>query len=508
MRKHFFGFMTMLFAAGFCLASCSKELPVVEEEPVGGYVINIPVQMTSTRAVAEGDGKATATFKTTDNVYIYNRTKNTWDSAVLHPAEADVSETLLTGTLNGTNYVEGHDLTVLYNTSSQGVVDYSAQDGTLDHVVDAGTADVQIKSIVGGDITTGGADIQNLQSIFRFVFKAGNTELSGIRFVRIFSSDNKLQTQYNVISDTPTYGPITISGSTNLENSDHHIYAGLRFTANPGDAIAFQVVTSDGKVYSGSKSAPSAGFVNGKFYTSTVNVNLYTFTVASGKKVYFSPGDLGVEVIDNQFVYSFTEPFTNWGQGITKNYQSYDAVKEVTQRTWFDFYFESGLREGFSLYGITNWRIPTRVGSTVESYEWNYLVCYNNVGRTMNSGVNPYYIVTIPGHQYCLLLPPDEAQSSDIGDDLTSGSVFDYIKYLGKGFVLLFNTNRATYGGRPAKWSWPSSTSSFFNQGFYWTWYNDSNRYYFTWPSAGPKVDWGSNRMRNHIRYVHDVTVE
>ena len=126
----------------------------------------------------------------------------------------------------------------------------------------------------------------------------------------------------------------------------------------------------------------------------------------------------------------------------------------------------------------------------------------------MNSGVNPYYIVTIPGHQYCLLLPPDEAQSSDIGDDLTSGSVFDYIKYLGKGFVLLFNTNRATYGGRPAKWSWPSSTSSFFNQGFYWTWYNDSNRYYFTWPSAGPKVDWGSNRMRNHIRYVHDVTVE
>ena len=121
----------------------------------------------------------------------------------------------------------------------------------------------------------------------------------------------------------------------------------------------------------------------------------------------------------------------------------------------------------------------------------------------MNSGVERYYKVTISGHQSCLLLPPDETQSSDIGEDLTSGNVTDYAKYLGKGFVLLFNTNRGSYASN--KWSWGSSTSSYAKQGWYWTVYNSSNRYYFTWPDAGPKVDWGSNRMRNHIRYVHNV---
>ena len=487
MRKHFYGFMTMLFAAGFCLVSCSKELPVVEEEPVGSYVINIPVQMTSTKAVAEGDGKATATFKTTDNVYIYNKTKKTWDSAVLHPAEADVSETLLTGTLNGTNYAVGDDITVLYRTDSQGVVDYSAQDGTLDHVVDAGTADVQIKSIEGGNILTGGADIQNLQSIFRFVFKAGNTELNGIRFVRIFSSDNKLQTQYNVISGATTYGPITISSSDDLEDSNHHIYAGLRFTANPGDLIVFQVVTSDGKVYSGSKTAPADGFVDGKFYTSTVNVNLYTFTVASGKKVCFSPGDLG-KAGD---VYSFTTPFADWGSDAKKN-------NYTGNRSWFDYReIDEDSDPATSIYGIT-WRIETKVSN---AYEWDYILST----RTMENGVKRYYKLTVNGHPNCLLLPPDESTAADIGSDIANGSVgTDYVKYLAKGFVLLMNARRGTTNtSTTGTISWSSTYFS------YWCVFeNGTNRKHLYWSSSiDPKVTWPTNQLRMHVRLVHDVPV-
>jgi hypothetical protein len=122
-----------------------------------------------------------------------------------------------------------------------------------------------------------------------------------------------------------------------------------------------------------------------------------------------------------------------------------------------------------------------------------------------DSEVARYYKVTISDHnnvqhQYCLLLPPDETVSSDIGEDLKSGTVTDYTKYLGKGFVLLFNTNRATY---LSSWKWGSSTDA--SQGFYWTWYKSSQRYYFSWPSDGPKCDFMGNKMRNHIRYVHNA---
>lgn len=363
------------------------------------------------------------------------------------------------------------------------------------------------KSIITGSaITPSTSDKAELESVINFNFKNGstNTAIENIRFVRIFSGDNKLQAEYKEGTAT-TYGPVTLSrGNEETDNLPNSFYLGLRFDDTPNDLIAFQVIDKDGTVYSGSITAPNRGYENGYFYNETVNVNLYTFTVASGKKVCFSPGDLGLEIIkdeneNDKNVYSFTEPFTTWGHGNTTNYNNAtDAAKSIKKRVWFDFYFESSLENG-TVYGITGWRIPKRAGSTVASYEWNYIVD----SRTMNDGVSSYYRVTIPGHQYCLLLPPDETLYTDIEDDIASGNVTDYAKYLAKGFVLLFNTNRGIYSSN--KWSWGSSTSSYAKQGFYWTVYNSSNRYYFTWPDAGPNVSWGGNRMRNHIRYVHDI---
>ena len=325
----------------------------------------------------------------------------------------------------------------------------------------------------------------NLSSLFRLTFKNGNTTLSGLRFVRIFSSQNKLH------NGATTFGPYT---SPNISDLSNPMDADLLFDENPDDLIAFQVIDADGKVYSGSLAAPTGGFKKDKYYDLEVNVFPYTFTVASGKKVYFSPGDLGVD----EGVYSFTEPFTTWAHG---NTDKADYLSEApAKRVWFDWYYDSGLATG-TVYGISGWRIPKKVSTEVASYEWNYLVD----SRTMNSGVARYYKVTIPGYKYCLLLPPDETQSSDIGTDLTSGDVSDYAKYLGKGFVLLFNTNRGMYASNTFKWSWLGTSSPYINQGWYWAVYNDSNRYYFTWPDAGPKVDWGTNRMRNHIRYIRDV---
>ena len=323
------------------------------------------------------------------------------------------------------------------------------------------------------------------QSIFTFTFRDADTQtnLGGLRFVRVFSCQNKL---YN---GATTFGPYTVSSATDKANP---VQATLKFGPDDGDQLAFQVIDANGKVYSGLYNAPAGGFTMGA-YDLMVDVKAYTFTTASNdKKVYFSPGDLGV---DNG-VYSFTEPFTVWEHGNTTFYD--DAAKQPAKRVWFDMYLEPGVITGGSVYGITGWRSPIKVGSDTNTYEWNYLVN----SRSMKSSVARYYKVTIPGHQYCLLLPPDETLSTDIGDDLTSGEVTDYAKYLGKGFVLLFNTGRATY---IKNWKWSSSTSQYSKQGWYWTIYDSSQRFYFTWPDNGPKVDWEATRQRDHVRYVRNV---
>lgn len=329
------------------------------------------------------------------------------------------------------------------------------------------------------------------QSIFTFTFRDADTQtnLGGLRFVRLFSCQNKL---YN---GATTFGPYTDSSDTGEADMANPVQATLKFGPDDGDQLAFQVIDANGKVYSGLYNAPAGGFPMGS-YDLPVDVKAYTFTMRSGNsgnKFYFSPGDLGV---DNG-IYSFTEPFTTWAHGNTTVYTT--SPYGPTQRVWFDHQYDDAVITSGTVYGIAGWRSPNRAGSSVDTYEWNYLV----KSRTMSDNVARYYKVTIPGHQYCLLLPPDETQSADIGEDLTAGEVTDYAKYIGKGFVLLFNTNRATYGSN--KFSWGGATSNSAKQGFYWAIYNGSNRYYFTWPDAGPAVDWGIARMRNHIRYVREV---
>jgi len=331
------------------------------------------------------------------------------------------------------------------------------------------------------------------QSIFSFTFRDVDTQtnLGGLRFVRLFSCQNKL---YN---GATTFGPYTVSSDTGEADMANPVQATLKFGPDDGDQLAFQVIDANGKVYSGLYDAPTGGFPMGS-YDLTVDVKAYTFTMRSGNsgnKFYFSPGDLGV---DNG-VYSFTEPFTTWAHGNTTFYD--DAAKQPATRVWFDQYYDNAVITSGTVYGIAGWRSPNRAGSSVDTYEWNYLV----KSRTMSDNVARYYKVTIPGHQYCLLLPPDETQSADIGEDLTAGEVTDYAKYIGKGFVLLFNTNRAIYNSKSKLFSWGEATTNSAKQGFYWAIYNSSNRYYFTWPDNGPKVDWEATRQRDHVRYVRNV---
>jgi hypothetical protein len=322
------------------------------------------------------------------------------------------------------------------------------------------------------------------QIFFNFTFKNNDTELTNLRFVRIFSSKNKL---YNSPS---TKGPFT-TARTNDETDplSSPVQTALCFDSNPGDKLVFQVFDAEGKVYSGSIDVePSTGYVVGQTYDIPVDVNLYTFTVAAEKKVCFSPGDLGVD----DGVYSFTEPFTTWGHG--------SSDLNLTKRVWFNHpeVNHTDIEDnGHVIYGV-KWRIQKSLSTTTTPHEWE-----NIISRQMKSGVNPYYRVAISGHQYCLLLPPNETRADDIEDDLTSGTVNDYLKYIAKGFVLLMNTGKGVWAH---DFSWGDN-----EEGWYWALWKDmnTNRLRFSWTGSGvPIVYISSQQLRLHARYMHDVDVE
>ena len=352
------------------------------------------------------------------------------------------------------------------NYSSINVVAYDALSGGMPLLV--GTLPFTYKAVHARGIKKA----ITLQPNFQITFKdPDNNVITGLRFVRIFSNLNKL---HNTAS---SFGPFTMSSATGENDLVNPLKATLFFENTSEDEIAFQVIDADGKVYSGSyEDVPDGGFKVAQIYELTVNVKAYTFTTASGKKVYFSPGDLGV---DNG-VYSFTEPFTTWGH----------VNGSSTKRVWFNYNELNSDDPATLVYGI-RWRIENYSSGV---YEWN-----NIIGRTMNTDVSSYYKVNINGNYYCLLLPPDGTISTDIESDLTSGNVTNYVKYLGKGFVLLMNTNKATGYSTP---TWQSVS----HEGWYWASDYSSNRLYFQWGASNPPAcDLTSQHMKLHARLVHDV---
>ncbi|MBR2153726.1 MAG: hypothetical protein IJ901_03820 [Bacteroidaceae bacterium] len=351
----------------------------------------------------------------------------------------------------------------------------------------------------GTAITTSSSSAVDLESIIGFEFKVGENTLNNLRFVRIFSEGNLLQTTYVEETNKSTFGPITEACSNDdTDPLPETIYLGMRFneTASP---IVVQAIDADGKVYSGTTTAP-VSFKNGFFYkTVSVPVNLYTFTVSASKQVYFSPGDLGV---DNG-VYSFTEPFTAWNQDKT-NMTNKNTV--ASKRTWF---IKSDVQNGQTVYGI-DWRIQDAYS------EWKYLVGLDSGRKIDNGNVSLYYKVHINttelGDRYwCYLLPPDQATyENDIKDDLRNykeGSdyyeVSDYLKYIAKGFVLLIDTDYSYRYSTTGNWTFKSGTHT----GYYQAGYHGSSKTYFSLGSGGPAnnsptmgTDW-----RIRTRYIHDV---
>ena len=446
MKKYTIISLSSLLLVGMAAFSCSKSLDNSGKTLTKGIVkANIPATFASSKVVADGGA---ATFSASEKVYVYNDSSSTLDTKHLSP-DSDGTTANLNGSLSGA-YLKGDILKLLYNTTSEGIADYTNQNGTLENVVDAATATVKITSVDGDNFTTSKAYFENLQSIFRFTFKDTYNNPVKVKKLTILSENNNLQKSYNVIDETMTYGGVSVICDT----AQSTVYVSCRFANNPSEMILFSVIDENGKVYTGSKTSPPDGFKNGRFYSSTISVESHVFSVSATKKVYLSPGNLyckdGVYHIqslpweinaDESDIFKYSDVESNMSS----------SAKSIT------------------INGIGGWYVP-------ESSEWQYLI----EGRkydSKSSTLHPYRIVSNAnyGNVFGLLFLPDDFSYDEDRveiereDKYSTDSGMDYykininlIKYLAKGCAFIPEYDRTPSYNSNHYWSsnWYYSNSS------------------------------------------------
>ena len=275
------------------LTACSNEDNVANntQQPAQGevrtYTVSIPATFSDnavTRAVAFDNSGATpaitATFSTTEKVYVYNKTKNKILDGYLQPTNLRIDDTKcdLEGVLTGTLEV-GDEIWLLYNPSSavtgseQDIIRYTwhSQDGTAASVLDGATSTVTLDGYTAGKLTTTAiATFTNLQSIFRFKFNDGTNDIT-VRKLGITSQNNAIYyyQEYQPLVLAPIqYGKRGLVFNLPTPTNDF-IYAGIRMDKVGSDVLTFDIIDSEDNHYTGTKTAPAAGFDNGNYYYNT-----------------------------------------------------------------------------------------------------------------------------------------------------------------------------------------------------------------------------------------------
>lgn len=290
-RRAALGVCTAAIIGG--LTACSNDDNIIgtTDEPTPaaqGLRVTVEAQFddgggTQTRAVSFGSDGATSTstFATGDKIYIYNNTKGALETNTLTVSDisADGKTAKFTGTVAGT-YEAGNELTLYYNMSNFDS-DYSfcgfeyawTLDGSADNASahDYAKATATVATVSDGTLTfTAPASLQKLQSVFRqrlsFTDKNDNAIATPtISSLKIASESGKLVMVY-FLESGDVRGDIAISNPTIDSSGD--IYLALRFAdgSSAADALTLTATDSEGNVYEGTKSAPSTGFQNGKYY--------------------------------------------------------------------------------------------------------------------------------------------------------------------------------------------------------------------------------------------------
>ena len=285
--------------------ACADEMFETQNNtaPANTYKISIPANIGGgdTRAIAYNSqtGGYDATFETTDNIYVYDLTKDAggvkkneygyWNPTFLYP-DANGKKANLVGELafatwnqQSWSYVEeitpevGDELMLFYNSRDKELYynrDYTGYYFT-NNSCDYAIANVQITSIKDGVITTGPSSFQNPQSICKINFTGIGSGVK-IKNVKISSAKSKIVSNYY---PTRKEHPEEFSNVNYIYEgegtSQHELTFMLRFSNNPdysstlGDVITFMALGSDDHYYIGTKSV-SSDLENGKYYHADV----------------------------------------------------------------------------------------------------------------------------------------------------------------------------------------------------------------------------------------------
>lgn len=275
------------------MIACSAEDSIVKEERTSaaqqeGLKVTLTATFddgAATRGVSFGSdvSSSNSTFSVGDKIYVYNETQGWQDREYLTVSSiSDDGKTAdFSGTLNG-GYDPNDALKLYYNVSYynedyrnlsrfnyQDVLDGSASSASA---CDYAIANATVGSVSSGTLTLSApVTLQKMQSVFRqrLTFKDTNEgqpiTTPNIVQLTVSSLENKLNRQYFLNGDVYEM-PIAIPNPIIDNNKD--IYLALRFSdgSTSSDALTFTAIASNGIVYVGTKTAPSEGFKNGKYY--------------------------------------------------------------------------------------------------------------------------------------------------------------------------------------------------------------------------------------------------
>ena len=278
MEKTFKLISAIAIIAAMCLPACNKveltedpinEEPGTEVTPTRGWTVAISATIggdPSTKALAEDPDSHNliATFETTDSIFVYNKTKGTWDANTLSP-DVDGASASLNGTLTG-EYAEGDQLLLCYGISSGNrFVWDNAYCNSLTDVVDCALATVSITATEASTktLTTSSATFENQNSIFKLNFTTGGSAVPVKKF-RFHTENGKLVTALYPNSGYAENGYINASlKGADPEPTTEPVYVAFRNESSEADTYIFEVF--DGSdIYVGTK----GGLLSmGKYYT-------------------------------------------------------------------------------------------------------------------------------------------------------------------------------------------------------------------------------------------------
>ena len=289
-------------AVSIGFTACADESFITQDSPAtangNSYSLIIPstIGEGGTRAIAYDEKTGfTATFATTDNIFVHNATKDAdsekkldqgeWEPTFLHP-DANAKNANLKGELTFCKQDKedqvyfvtpevGDELVLYYNWAGR-YISYSSlyfNEYNMNAYPDFATAKVKIESIKDGVIKTSPATFTHTQSIYQIKFTGLPSDIK-IKKVTIDSEQKKLVSNYNPATESNGFDNVSyFYGEEGTDQSELTFM--LRFADNPnnqgsnGDVIGFRAIASDGYYYYGTR-AVKAKLENGQYYNGEV----------------------------------------------------------------------------------------------------------------------------------------------------------------------------------------------------------------------------------------------